>query len=112
MTINVRVTRNIVVNGVEYESVEQMPQEIRATFERALAGGQRMTGPITINGVVYPDLDAVPEELRSVLKPAIASSTGIAAAAPRQATPGRMAAWMLLAAAVIGLLLLIYSSPR
>jgi hypothetical protein len=29
-----------------------------------------------------------------------------------EATPGRMAAWILFAAAVIGLLLLIYSGPR
>lgn len=74
MTTTVKVTRNIVVNGVEYESVEQMPAEVRATFEHA---------------------------------------TALATGTPRrEATPGRMAAWMLLAAAVIGLLLLIYSSPR
>lgn len=30
----------------------------------------------------------------------------------RESTPGRMAAWILLAAAIVGLLLLIYSSPR
>lgn len=29
-----------------------------------------------------------------------------------EATPGRMAAWILFAAAIVGLLLLIYSSPR
>ncbi len=29
-----------------------------------------------------------------------------------ETTPGRMVAWILFAAAVIGLLLLIYSSPR
>ena len=29
-----------------------------------------------------------------------------------ETTPGRMVAWMLFAAAVIGLILLIYSSPR
>ena len=74
MTTTVNVSRRIVVNGVEYESVDKMPPEIRAMWEHATA---------------------------------LAAGTSV-----RGATPGRMVAWMLLAAAVIGLLLLIYSSPR
>jgi hypothetical protein len=36
MSLTVRIGGNIVVNGVEYESIDQMPQGVRAAYEEWL----------------------------------------------------------------------------
>jgi hypothetical protein len=37
MNVNVNVKRKFKVNGKEYNSIEEMPQDIRNAFEKAMA---------------------------------------------------------------------------
>ena len=69
MGTNVTVRRKIVVNGVEYHSVDELPPELRAPYQKALRGNTAQR--VTVNGQDYDSLDAVPPELRGLVGDAI-----------------------------------------
>ncbi len=109
-----RSTR-IVVNGQEYASVEEMPADVRAVYERALrlaadanAGGAstgmtasgagtapeqvtvstvRTTTRYIVNGREYGSLDELPPEVRTAVRHA-AGGTPALPGARAESTPG------------------------
>jgi hypothetical protein len=73
MTIQISVKNKVIVNGKEYDSVEKMPDEIRAAYEKAKKGspgqGHARTleiekSKLVFNGKEYADKDAMPQEER------------------------------------------------
>jgi hypothetical protein len=75
MTIQISVKSKFIVNGKEYESVEKMPDEIRAAYEKAKKGspgqGHARTPEIGKSKLVfnynkYADEDAMPQEEREL----------------------------------------------
>ena len=73
MNIKFNVNRKYVVNGKEYHSLEEMPDDIRNAFEKAMAsqGGQglrfeqkKTVNKITFNGTTYDSPEAMPAEVR------------------------------------------------
>ncbi len=109
MKVNVTVKRRIVVNGKEYGSVDELPDDARAAYERALARGAaagagdaspQTTGEIVVNGQRYASLEAMPPEVRrlvgdamagvasGVLGPSAGSPRGHGAAAPATTASG------------------------
>ena len=95
MNININVTRNFKINGKEYHSVEEMPDEIRQIYEKAMALKAGAKQPIhsaearakiIFNRTEYENVDTLPEDARQfskkVLKAAESSvaSSGISGA--------------------------------
>ena len=72
MKINFNIKRTFKINGREYGSVEEMPPETRAVFEKGSAlatGGDRTTGTkarIVFNGVEYENVDEMPTYARNL----------------------------------------------
>ena len=82
MSINfkINVKRKVIINGVEYGSPEELPPELRAAYEKALAAKNRVdfsaslatvlktnhTAKITVNGRAYDNLEAMPEDDRKL----------------------------------------------
>jgi hypothetical protein len=75
MNVNVNVKRKFKVNGKEYNSIEEMPPDIRNAFEKAIASqadkGQpasptTMQTKIIFNGIEYQSLDAMPQDVRQL----------------------------------------------
>ena len=71
MTIQISVKKKFIVHGKEYDSVEEMPEEIRAAYEKAKKGtpGQGHAGTLEMeksklvfNGKLYASEDAMPQE--------------------------------------------------
>jgi hypothetical protein len=86
MNININVKRKYKINGKEYNSIEEMPDDIRETFKKAM-GSQ--TGPghtinhaalpakIIFNGKEYESLGAMPQDVRQFYEKVIkAAETG------------------------------------
>ena len=90
MNVNVNVKRKFKVNGKEYNSVEEMPQDIRNAFEKAMASktgsGQQvnpamMQTKIIFNGTEYQSIDAMPQDVRQLYEKVLkAAETGTAPA--------------------------------
>ena len=75
MNVNVNVKRKFKINGKEYNSIEEMPQDIRSAFEKAMASktgsGQQvntatMQTKIIFNGTEYQSIDAMPQDVRQL----------------------------------------------
>jgi len=70
MSVKINFKRRIVVNGREYASVEEMPQNVRMVYDAALAkaGGTSFriasSGGIRFNGREYARADDMPPEER------------------------------------------------
>jgi hypothetical protein len=75
MGLTLKVQRKFVVNGKEYNSVEEMPPGLREAYEKAVSS---RSGPgiqktragvktrIVFNGKAYESLDAMPDDVRRV----------------------------------------------
>jgi hypothetical protein len=81
--IKVNVNRKYVVNGKEYHSIEEMPEDVRALFEKVgTSGTQRATGRmsasnrIIFNGTEYESVDSMPRDARDIYERAITTVTG------------------------------------
>jgi hypothetical protein len=91
MNININVKRKFKINGKEYNSIEEMPDDIREIFKKTSVS---QTGlgheicrttrtKIIFNGTEYDNVDAIPQDVRqlyeNVLKGAEAGAapTGI-----------------------------------
>ena len=75
MKVNFDIKRKFIVNGKEYNSVEEMPREIQAAYEKAVGSGAglRIEKPqvsveakIVFNGKEYDSLEAMPADVRRV----------------------------------------------
>jgi hypothetical protein len=75
MNVNVNVKRKFKINGKEYNSIEEMPPDIRNTFEKAMAsqaGSDHQANPATMqtkiifNGTEYQSIDAMPQDVRQL----------------------------------------------
>jgi len=86
MNVNVNVKRKFKINGKEYNSIEEMPQDIRNAFEKAIASqagkGQpvsptTMQTKIIFNGTEYQNIDAMPQDVRQLYEKVLkAAETG------------------------------------
>jgi hypothetical protein len=78
MDVKINVKRRFKVNGVEYESLEAMPPELRQAVERATAGGgvhlsAGAEAHIVFNGKRFGGREEMPEEDRSLYDAAVAA---------------------------------------
>jgi len=90
MNVNVNVKRKFKVNGKEYDSIEEMPPDIRNAFEKAMAsktGSGQQINPVTMqtkivfNGTEYQRIDAMPQDVRQLYEKVLkAAETGNAPA--------------------------------
>jgi hypothetical protein len=76
MNININVNRKYKINGKEYNSVEEMPEDIRKAFEKAMISKDGKSSQITanmqnkimFNGIEYESIDAMPQDVRQLYK--------------------------------------------
>ena len=90
MNVNVNVKHKFKINGKEYNSIEEMPPDIRNAFEKAMASqgdsGQQinpatMQTKIIFNGTEYKSIDAMPQDVRQLYEKVLkAAETGTAPA--------------------------------
>jgi hypothetical protein len=75
MDTKINVKTKIVVNGKEYHSVDELPPEVRAAYEKAVASGAqvRRTSHVVFNGQTYETPDAMPAEVRKLYEAALAN---------------------------------------
>ncbi len=74
MPVNFKVRTKIKINGKEYNSPEEMPEDVRNLYERALANRGTSTptlkvttnSKITFNGQSYNSVEEMPEEIRRI----------------------------------------------
>src|SRR5207253_11089458 len=70
MKINVKT--RIKYKGQEYSSVEELPPEVRAAYEKAMAtGGASFNTKIVFNGQEYASLDQMPAVQRQLYEVAL-----------------------------------------
>jgi hypothetical protein len=90
MNVNVNVKRKFKINRKEYNSIEEMPPDIRNAFEKAMAsqaGSDHQVNPATVqtkiifNGTEYKSIDAMPQDVRQLYEKVLkAAETGTALA--------------------------------
>ncbi|HUC43149.1 MAG TPA: hypothetical protein VMR65_03845 [Candidatus Sulfotelmatobacter sp.] len=69
MAINFEVKKKITVDGKEYESLDQVPAEVRGAIRNAVeVGGTALSGKITINGKTYASVQEMPAPLRAIVR--------------------------------------------
>jgi len=82
MAFHVTINKKIIVNQREYKSVEEMPGDIRAVYEKAMAvaggagQGISMKSPnqnIFVNGREYKNLEDMPPQIRRIYEGAVAA---------------------------------------
>jgi hypothetical protein len=85
MNVNVNVKRKFKINGKEYNSIEEMPPDIRNAFEKAMASKADTGTPLTtqtkiiFNGTEYQSIDAMPQDVRQLYEKVLnAAETGTA----------------------------------
>ncbi|MDA8090782.1 MAG: hypothetical protein M0Z61_11285 [Nitrospiraceae bacterium] len=75
MKININVKRRFKINGKEYNSIEEMPDDVRAAFEEAMdsqAGAEHTVKSettktmIVFNGTEYDNADTMPSDVRQL----------------------------------------------
>ena len=68
MSVNVSVKRKITVDGKEYESLDQIPPDVRVAVLKTLAqGGVNTKATIFINGKTYSSVEDLPAPLRAIV---------------------------------------------
>lgn len=93
MGVKVTVEHKIVVNGEEYHSLEEMPQELRQAYARAMASSHGAAGlalrgaSIVFQGKQYASPEQMPVEERKLYDLAMAAATP-ARASSRDAEAG------------------------
>ena len=87
MTISVNIKTNFrfKINGKEYHSMEEVPENMREAVKKAMASrsgsGQAASGithkKIIFNGTEYDSVDAMPQDVREIYEKALSSAEGI-----------------------------------
>jgi hypothetical protein len=81
MKINVKT--KIKYKGQEYSSVEELPPEVRAAYEKAMATrGASVSTKIVFNGQEYASLDQMPAAERQLYEDALKLTRDTEAVAP------------------------------
>jgi hypothetical protein len=88
MNININVKHKFKINGKEYNSIEEMPDDIRKTFKKTMdlqTGSGREINPTTMrtkiifNGIEYDSIEAMPLDVRELYEEVLkAAETGVA----------------------------------
>ena len=79
MPVKVNINTKIRFNGVEYSRVEDMPAEVKQTYERALAQMQasgvnvKTKAKLVFNGHEYDSAEAMPDNIRRLYDQIITS---------------------------------------
>jgi hypothetical protein len=84
MTVKVEVKSKFKVNGKEYASREEMPENIRAAYDKALASARRgdsaslgaPTTKIIFNGQEYSSEDSMPADVRQTYEEVLRTALG------------------------------------
>ena len=78
MKINVKVKRKFRINGEEYGSLKEMPEDVRATVRKAMdnpgassKGTQSESSKIVFNGVEYASVDDMPTYARNLYEQSV-----------------------------------------
>jgi hypothetical protein len=77
MNVNINVKRKFKVNGKEYNSIEEMPPDIRSAFEKAMAVQADKAIPsvtqnkIIFNGIEYKKIEDMPPDVRMLYEKAL-----------------------------------------
>jgi len=82
MTVNINIKRKFKINGKEYSSIEEMPENIRLAVEKAMASNAGAESMITsgipakvvFNGTEYNSIDNMPQDVRSLYEKILQSS--------------------------------------
>lgn len=88
MKININVKHKYKINGKEYNSIEEMPDDVREVFNKAM-GSQEGPGhvistgvtrtKIIFNGREYDGIDGMPQDVRQIYEKVLhAAETGAA----------------------------------
>ena len=81
--MKIDVKTKIKYKGQEYSSVEELPPEVRAAYEKAMAtGGASFSTKIVFNGQEYASIDQMPAAQRQLYKAALKLSQDAEAIAP------------------------------
>jgi hypothetical protein len=90
MNVNVNIKRKYKIKGKEYNSLEEMPPDIRNAFEKAMASQKASGQPVSpspmknkiiFNGTEYQSIDAMPQDIRQLYEKVLkAAETGTAPA--------------------------------
>lgn len=80
----INITRKIKVNGTEYGSPEEVPEQFRQTVKDALGQAGAGSGGINFNGVTYDGAEAMPPEVRRVYEQALEKAGAEAARSGQQ----------------------------
>ncbi|HAF96638.1 MAG: hypothetical protein A2X34_08405 [Elusimicrobia bacterium GWC2_51_8] len=63
----INITRKIIVNGKEYGSLDEVPEEHRHNLQNAMGMADTSpSGKFIVNGVGYDSPDAMPPEVRKI----------------------------------------------
>ena len=108
MGIDVELKRKITVNGQDYESLDQVPEEFRSTVQNALASGTAPKMTININGKTYSSV----EELPAVLRTIIGGLTSLAMKPEAEAVRAEPVLSMKMVVVAIGLAAMLYWLAR
>lgn len=82
MTMNITVRKKIIVNGREYKSVEEMPENIRNAYKKAMVSAitpahaidpSSSKVKIVFNGQEYKSAEDIPLEVRRIYDGAMAA---------------------------------------
>ena len=85
MKINVKT--KITYKGQEYSSLEELPPEVRAAYEKAMATGDAsVSTKIVFNGQEYASLDQMPAAERQLYEDALKLSHDTEGIAPTRKT--------------------------
>jgi hypothetical protein len=83
MNVNVNVKRKFKINGEEYNSIEEMPPDIRKAFEKAMASQAgtdtlaKTQTKIIFNGNEYKNIEEMPPNIRQLYEEVLkAAETG------------------------------------
>ncbi|MBI3986848.1 MAG: hypothetical protein HY343_08015 [Lentisphaerae bacterium] len=91
--MEINVNKKFIVNGHEYGRVEDMPEELRRAYEKAMGGASGRNPAIVktnivFNGKEYQNADDMPEEDRRLYDMAMAAvKAGDPAASPGRRPP-------------------------
>jgi hypothetical protein len=75
MNININVKRKFKINGKEYNSIEEMPDDIREIFKKTIgsqagevheATTSAARTKVYFNGTEYDNIDAIPRDVRQL----------------------------------------------
>ena len=67
MGLKFEIKKKITVNGKEYDSLDQVPAELRDKLRNALKSGTAPKTTIVINGTTYGSADELPTTVRAIV---------------------------------------------